>query len=52
MISEMSGKSYSVSDPYGEPLVSYQRMAAELAGIIDSGMDRIVELAEENHAKG
>jgi len=51
MISEMSGKSYSVSDPYGQPLVSYQRMAAELAGIIDSGMDRIVELAEENPAK-
>ncbi len=48
MISEMAGQSYSVSDPFGEPLVSYQRMAAELAGLIDSGMDRIVQLAEEN----
>ena len=52
MISEMAGKSYSVHDPFGEPLVSYQRMAAELAGLIDRGMDRIVQLAEENHAGG
>lgn len=50
MITEMSGRAYSVSDPYGEPLISYQRMAAELTGIIDSGMDRIVQLAEENQA--
>ena len=52
MISEMAGQSYSVSDPFGEPLVSYQRMAAELAGLIDSGMDRIVQQAEENSAGG
>ena len=50
MISEMAGKSYSVHDPFGEPLRSYQRMGAELAGLIDSGMDRIVQLAEENYA--
>lgn len=50
MITEMSGQVYSVYDPFGEPLISYQRMAAELAGIIDGGMDRIVELAEENNA--
>jgi protein-tyrosine phosphatase len=52
LISEMVGKSYSVHDPYGEPLFSYQHMAAELAGIIDGGMDRIVKLAEENSAGG
>ena len=52
MITEMSGQVYSVYDPYGEPLISYQRMAAELAGIIDSGLDRIIELAEENSAGG
>lgn len=52
MITEMAGRSYSVYDPYGEPLIAYQRMAAELAGLIDGGMDRIVELAEENAAGG
>ena len=52
MISEMSGQSHSVRDPFGEPLISYQRMGAELAGLIDNGMDRIVQLAEENHAGG
>lgn len=52
MITEMSGQAYSVYDPYGEPLISYQRMAAELAGIIDSGLDRTIELAEENSAGG
>ena len=50
LLSEMSGRAYSVSDPYGEPLISYQRMAAELARLIDNGMDRIVQLAEENYA--
>lgn len=52
MITEMSGRPYSVHDPYGEPLISYQRMAAELAGIIDGGLDRIIELAKENSAEG
>ena len=50
MLTEMSGQAYSVHDPYGEPLISYQRMAAELAEIIDNGLDRIIELAEENSA--
>ncbi len=50
MLTEMTGQSYSVHDPFGEPLVSYQRMAAEMAGLIDGGMDRIVQLAEENRA--
>ncbi len=48
MLTEMAGRPYSVYDPFGEPLISYQRMAAELAGLIDGGMDRIVQLAEEN----
>lgn len=50
LISEMSGRAYSVRDPFGEPMIAYQRMAAELAGLIDKGMDRIVQLAEENYA--
>lgn len=51
MITEMGGRAYSVHDPYGEPLIAYQRMAAELAGIIDGGLDRIIELAQENNAR-
>jgi protein-tyrosine-phosphatase len=47
-ITAMAGKTYSVNDPYGQSLLEYQKMAAELAGIIDRGMDRIVELAEAN----
>lgn len=49
LLSEMSGRPYSVSDPYGEPLIAYQRMAAELAQLIDNGLDRIIQLAEENY---
>lgn len=52
VISEMSGQRYSVHDPFGEPLIAYQRMASELEGLIDGGMDRIVQLAEENQARG
>ncbi len=52
MLTEMSGRAYSVYDPFGEPLISYQRMAAELAGLIDGGLDRIVALAEQNSQEG
>ena len=52
LISEMSGRTFSVNDPFGEPLIAYRRMAAELEGLIDNGMDRIVQLAEENQAGG
>jgi len=51
-ISEMSSSRYSVQDPFGGPLSEYQRMAAELVELIDNGMDRIVQLAEENHSGG
>ena len=47
-ITAMSGAVYSVDDPYGGSLIEYQKMAAELAGIIDGGIDRIVELASAN----
>lgn len=51
-ITAMTGQVYSVKDPYGGPLVEYQHMAAELAGIIDTGMDQIVELAGANSHEG
>jgi protein-tyrosine-phosphatase len=49
-LTAMSGPTYSVNDPYGGPLLDYQVMIAELARIIDSGFDRIIELAEDNNA--
>lgn len=49
-ITAMAGPTYSVDDPFGGSLLDYQRMAAELANIIDRGLDRIIELAEANDA--
>jgi len=48
LISEMSDKHYSVVDPYGGPLNSYEDMVDELTMLIEEGMDRIVELASAN----
>ena len=48
LLTEMIGQSYSIKDPYGGPLIAYQQMASEIATIIDNGLDRIIELAEEN----
>ena len=48
MLTEMIGRSYNIADPYGGPLVEYERMAAEVARVIDAGLDRIVALAGEN----
>lgn len=45
-ITAMAGLTYSIDDPYGRSLVEYQKMAAELAGIIDRGLDRIIELTK------
>ncbi len=48
LLTEMSGHPYSVHDPYGEPFLSFQKMAAEMAGLVDSGLDRIIQIAEGN----
>ena len=48
LLSEMVGRKYSISDPYGSPLPEYQRMAGELSDLIDRGYHRIVEIAEAN----
>ena len=47
-LSQMSGPSYSVHDPYGEPRPLYERMVAELTKLVDDGMPRILELAQAN----
>lgn len=51
LLSEMVGRQYSISDPYGSDLPEYERMAADLAGIIEEGFERIVKLAGENAAR-
>ena len=51
LLTEMVGKQYSISDPYGQPLENYQMMADELEGLIDSGLSRIIELADAEGGK-
>lgn len=48
LLTEMSERNYSVRDPYGGPLESYEEMVQEVAMLIDEGMTRIVELALAN----
>ena len=48
LLTEMSGKLYSVSDPYGGPLELYEEMVAEVTTLIEEGLPRIVELASRH----
>lgn len=48
LLSEMAGLRYSINDPYGGPLNEYQRMVDEVTGLVDDGLPRIIELAQEN----
>jgi len=48
LLTEMSGQAYSIHDPYSEPRPAYERMVAELTQLIDDGLPRIIELAQEN----
>ena len=51
LLSEMAGPAYSVSDPYGGPRHEYKRMVAEVTGLIDAGLPRIVDLALANQRR-
>ncbi|MFN2189689.1 MAG: low molecular weight phosphotyrosine protein phosphatase [Candidatus Promineifilaceae bacterium] len=51
LLTEMSGRQYSVSDPYGSSLDSYEEMVEEVTLLIDEGLERIIELASENARK-
>ncbi len=51
VLSEMAGPAYSVSDPYGGPRTDYQRMVAEVSGLIDAGLPRIIESALANERR-
>jgi protein-tyrosine phosphatase len=50
LLSEMIDQTFSVSDPYGGPYAEYELMYEGLEDLIDSGLDRIVELASTNVA--
>jgi protein-tyrosine-phosphatase len=47
-LSQMSGPSYSIADPYGGPLLGYIQMAAEIGALLEAGFPRILELARSN----
>ena len=46
LLSEMIGRNYSISDPYGQPKDAYYRMVDDLVGVIDAGLDKIIEVAD------
>ena len=46
LLSEMVGRNYSISDPYGQSKNTYYRMVDDLAGIIDDGLDNIIQEAD------
>ncbi len=48
MLTEMTGHTYNIADPYGGPLEEYEQMAAVLSEVIDGGLDRIIALVKEN----
>jgi protein-tyrosine phosphatase len=50
ILSEMIDQSFSVSDPYGGPYSEYELMYEGIEDLIDSGLDRIIELASTNVA--
>ncbi len=51
LISEMVGRKYSISDPYGRSRNAYETMVKDLSTVIDEGSDKIVALAEERAAR-
>jgi protein-tyrosine phosphatase len=45
LLSEMVGKTTSVDDPIGGPLVEYEAAAREIDGYLTEGFERIIALA-------
>ncbi|MEZ4516791.1 MAG: low molecular weight protein arginine phosphatase [Chloroflexota bacterium] len=50
LLSEMIGQTFSVTDPYGGPYQEYELMYDGMEDLIDSGLDRIIDLASTNVA--
>jgi protein-tyrosine phosphatase len=47
LLSEMTGRRYDISDPYGGPLSGYETMARETERLVTEGFERIVTLANQ-----
>ena len=47
LLSEMVGKTASVDDPIGGPLVEYEAAAREINGYLTEGFEKIIKLAGE-----
>lgn len=50
ILTAMIDQDEDVADPYGGPLPWYETMVSEVEDILDRGLDRIIELASQNHA--
>lgn len=48
LLTEMIGQRYNVEDPYRRDLSAYRRMVEEVTNLIDTGLDNILALAQEN----
>ena len=48
MFSEMSGPAYDITDPYMQGYEKYLEIAREIDRLLDRGMERILELADES----
>ena len=51
LLTSMSGRSYSVHDPYGEPRIAYESMVSEVTDLVENGLPRIVELSLDNQRR-
>lgn len=45
LLSQMTGQTFDIHDPYGETKTEYDYRAEELQGLIEAGFERIVKLA-------
>lgn len=52
LLTAMSGRGYSVADPYGQEMDAYRRMIQEMDALLEKGWANIVTLAQENAAGG
>lgn len=50
LFSEMIGRRFDISDPYGGPYEGYEEMWVDLNRLLNQGLPRIIELAE-THAR-
>lgn len=51
LLSQMVGRRYSIADPYGSAIEAYRDMVQEITQLIEEGLPRIIELAENERMK-